>query len=43
MIALLLTVPFLNVAVPVLAAATFTHLFQITDAPSRPRLRYPRG
>ena len=43
MIALLLTVPFLNVAVPVLAAATFTHLFQISGAPSRPRLRYPRG
>ena len=43
MIALLLTIPFVNVVVPVLAAATFTHLFQITDASSRPALRYPRA
>ncbi|ARC37385.1 hypothetical protein A6J80_14315 [Paracoccus yeei] len=39
LIALLLTVPVLNVLVPVLAAAGFTHLYHLTA--SSPR--YPRG
>lgn len=40
-IALLLTVPVLNIAVPVLAAAAFTHLYQISASgrPARPYLR----
>ena len=41
-IALLLTVPFLNIAVPVLAAAAFTHLYQI-NASGRPARPYLRG
>lgn len=43
LIALLLTVPLLNIAVPVLAAATFTHLFHLIPAASGPRPPYPRG
>lgn len=42
-IAILLTVPVLNIAVPVLAAAVFTHLFQYVQSTSGPGLPYPRG
>ena len=43
MIAFLLTVPVVNVAIPALAAATFTHLFHLTGRGSRSTPRYPRG
>lgn len=43
LIALLLTVPVVNIAVPVLAAATFTHLFHLIRATSGPGLPYRRG
>ncbi|AUH35473.1 hypothetical protein CUV01_14645 [Paracoccus tegillarcae] len=42
-IAVLLTIPVLNIAVPVLAAAVFTHLFQYVQSTSGPVLPYPRG
>lgn len=42
-IAVLLTVPLLNIAVPVLAAAVFTHLFQYVQRTSAPGHPYPRG
>ncbi|MCQ0971176.1 EI24 domain-containing protein [Paracoccus sp. TK19116] len=42
MIAFLLTVPVVNVAIPALAAATFTHLFHLTARRSRSTPRYPR-
>lgn len=42
-IAVLLSVPLLNIAVPVLAAAAFTHLFQLSRAAVDPSFRHPRG
>lgn len=42
-IAVMLTVPVLNIAVPVLAAAVFTHLFQYVHRTSAPRPPYPRA
>lgn len=42
-IAVLLTVPVLNIVVPVLASAVFTHLFHLIRRSSGPRLQYPRG
>ncbi|MFV0303042.1 MAG: EI24 domain-containing protein [Paracoccus sp. (in: a-proteobacteria)] len=42
-IAVLLTVPVLNIAVPVLAAAVFTHLFHLIRRSAGPRLPDPRG
>lgn len=42
-IAILLTIPVLNITVPVLAAAVFTHLFQYVRSTSGPGLPYPRG
>ena len=42
-IAVLLTVPVLNIVVPVLASAVFTHLFHLIRQSSGPRLQYPRG
>lgn len=42
-IAVMLTVPVLNIAVPVLAAAAFTHLFHLIRGSSGQTLRYPRG
>lgn len=42
-IAILLVVPVVNIAVPVLAAAVFTHLFQYVRSTSGPGLPYPRG
>ncbi|AXC51003.1 hypothetical protein DRW48_01905 [Paracoccus suum] len=43
MVALLLTVPVLNILVPVMAMAAFTHLYHLSAAGSDPRSRYPRG
>lgn len=43
LIALLLTVPLLNILVPVLTAAGFTHLFHLTGGTSGQRLRHPHG
>lgn len=43
MIAFLLTIPFLNIAVPVLAAAVFTHLFHIIREKSGRNSSMPRG
>lgn len=43
MIAFLLTIPLVNIAVPMLAAASFTHLFHRISGPRRPALQYPRG
>ena len=43
MIAVLLTVPVLNIAVPVLAAAAFTHLFHLIRGSSDTAPRYVRG
>lgn len=43
MIAFLLTIPLLNIAVPVLAAASFTHLFHAISGSRRPAPLYPRG
>lgn len=42
-IALLLTVPVLNILMPLLAMATFTHLYQISAGSGGPRSRHPRG
>lgn len=42
-IAILLTVPVLNITVPVLAAAVFTHLYQYVRQTSVPERPYPRG
>lgn len=42
-IAFALTVPFLNMAVPVLAAAAFTHLFQMISGSTDPSPSHPRG
>ncbi|TRW97909.1 hypothetical protein FNJ84_09410 [Paracoccus sp. M683] len=42
-IAVLLTVPVLNIIVPVLAAAVFTHLFHLIRQTSRPMPPDPRG
>ncbi|AUH63904.1 EI24 domain-containing protein [Paracoccus zhejiangensis] len=42
-IAVLLTVPVLNIAVPVLASAVFTHLFHLIRRSAGPRLPDPRG
>ncbi|MDO5605967.1 MAG: EI24 domain-containing protein [Paracoccus sp. (in: a-proteobacteria)] len=43
MIALALTVPVLNIAVPVLAAASFTHLFHFIAGSAGPSPSHPRG
>lgn len=43
LLALLLTVPVLNIAIPVIATATFTHLFHLIRAAGGPSPRYPRG
>jgi CysZ protein len=42
-IALALTVPVLNIAIPVLAAAAFTHLYQIISGSAGPIPSRPRG
>ncbi len=43
LIALLLTVPLLNIVVPVLTAAGFTHLFHLTGGTAGQIPRHPRG
>ncbi|SDD20047.1 Uncharacterized protein involved in cysteine biosynthesis [Paracoccus isoporae] len=43
MIAFALTVPVANIAVPVLAAASFTHLFHLLSAGTGPSPSHPRG
>lgn len=43
LVAVALTVPVVNIAVPLLAAAAFTHLFHLLSAGSGPGSRYPRG
>lgn len=42
-IALALSVPFLNIAIPVLAAAAFTHLYQLISGSAGPIPSRPRG
>ncbi|MCF3972793.1 EI24 domain-containing protein [Paracoccus salsus] len=43
LVAIALTVPIVNIAVPLLAAAAFTHLFHLISGRSGPDSRYPRG
>lgn len=43
LVAIGLVVPLVNIAVPLLAAAAFTHLFQMISAAGGPDLRYRRG
>lgn len=43
LLALVLTVPILNIAIPVLATATFTHLFHLIRAADGPSPRHLRG
>lgn len=43
LVAMGLVVPLVNIAVPLLAAAAFTHLFQITRGSDGPDSRYRRG
>jgi uncharacterized protein involved in cysteine biosynthesis len=43
LVAVALTVPVVNIAVPLLAAAAFTHLFHLISAADGQTRRYPRG
>ncbi|MFC3629934.1 EI24 domain-containing protein [Paracoccus angustae] len=43
LVAVALAVPVVNIAVPLLAAAAFTHLFHLLSGPAGPGSRYPRG
>lgn len=43
LIAVALVVPVVNIAVPLLAAAAFTHLFHLISGSTGPDARYPRG
>lgn len=43
LVAVALTVPIVNIAVPLLAAAAFTHLFHLLSAEAGPDSRYPRA
>lgn len=43
LVAMALVVPLVNIAVPLLAAAAFTHLFHLVSGTSGPGSRYPRG
>lgn len=43
LVAVALVIPLVNIAMPLLAAAAFTHLFQSVSAKAGPDLRYPRG
>ena len=42
LVAVALTVPLVNIAVPLLAAAAFTHLFHLISAADGQPRRYPR-
>ena len=43
LVAVALTIPIVNIAVPLLAAASFTHLFHLISAKGGPNSQYPRG
>lgn len=43
LVAIALTIPLVNIAVPLLAAAAFTHLFHLTGGTSGPGFRYRRA
>lgn len=43
LVAVGLVIPLVNIAVPLLAAAAFTHLFQMISGSAGPAARYPRG
>ncbi|MTD99240.1 hypothetical protein GIY56_02945 [Paracoccus sp. YIM 132242] len=43
LVAVALVIPVVNIAVPLLAAAAFTHLFHLVSGTSGPGSRYPRG
>ena len=43
LVAVALVIPVVNIAVPLLAAAAFTHLFHLLSGTSGPGSRYPRG
>ena len=43
MVAIGLTIPIVNIALPLLAAAAFTHLFQMVSGSAGRGSRYPRG
>ncbi|SEN63329.1 Uncharacterized protein involved in cysteine biosynthesis [Paracoccus alcaliphilus] len=43
MVAVALSLPLVNIAMPLLAAAAFTHLFHLISAADGPDSRYPRG
>lgn len=43
LVAVALTIPLVNIAVPLLAAAAFTHLFHLISAANGPGSRYRRG
>lgn len=43
MVAVGLVIPVVNIAMPLLAAAAFTHLFQMISGPVDPAAKYPRG
>ena len=43
LVAIGLVIPVVNITVPLLAAAAFTHLFQMISAPAGPDSRYRRG
>jgi CysZ protein len=43
LIAIALVIPLVNIAVPLLAAAAFTHLFHLLSGTSGPGSRHPRG
>ena len=43
LVAMALVVPLVNIAVPLLAAAAFTHLFHLVSGTSGPGSQYPRG
>ena len=43
LVAVALAIPFVNIAVPLLAAAAFTHLFHLISGTSGQGSRYPRG
>lgn len=43
LVAVALVIPLVNIAVPLLAAAAFTHLFHLISESAGPDSRYPRG
>ena len=43
LVAVGLVIPLVNIAIPLLAAAAFTHLFQMVSGSTGPAARYRRG